>query len=241
MKLLTNKQQECENSKICYICKEDFEDKCSEDHCHYTGKYRGVHIVYVIWNIVCKKIPIVFHNGSNYDYLIIKEPAEEFKWIGRKGEEITKIISYKSHFTDSARFMANFAEGIHKIKRKYRHGDKKYEACGIKCKDCQCCLEYRCLCCNRNYQKKINEHLKKQFSNTYRFSCHGINKFILLLQKGVFPFEYMDDCEKCKVMLLLEKDDFYLMQIMCMSKDFKIKSIGEYHDLYGKQPLIRPK
>ena len=79
MKLLTNKQQECENSKICYICKEDFEDKCSEDHRHYTGKYRGVHIVYVIWNIVCKKIPIVFHNGSNYDYFIIKEPAEEFK------------------------------------------------------------------------------------------------------------------------------------------------------------------
>ena len=41
MKLLTNKQQECENAKICYICKEHFEDKCSEDHCHYTGKYRG--------------------------------------------------------------------------------------------------------------------------------------------------------------------------------------------------------
>ena len=24
-----------------------------------------LHIAYVIWNIVCKKIPIVFHNGSN--------------------------------------------------------------------------------------------------------------------------------------------------------------------------------
>ena len=61
------------------------------------------------------------------------------------------------------------------------------------------------------------------------------------MQKGVFPYEYMDDCEKFKLMSLLEKDDFYLMQIMCMQKDFEIKSVGEYHDLYGKQPLIRPK
>ena len=38
-------------------------------------------MAYVIQKIVClKKIPIVFHNGSNYDYhFIIKDLAEEFK------------------------------------------------------------------------------------------------------------------------------------------------------------------
>ena len=49
MKLLTPQQQEpYENAKICYICKETFEDKyvkdknyCKvRDHCHYTGEYR---------------------------------------------------------------------------------------------------------------------------------------------------------------------------------------------------------
>ena len=37
------------NTKICYICKEKFEDKYTKDkkhckvrdHCYYTGKYRG--------------------------------------------------------------------------------------------------------------------------------------------------------------------------------------------------------
>ena len=49
MKLLTREQQEpYENRKICYICKEKFENKylkdkifCKNiDHCHYTGEYR---------------------------------------------------------------------------------------------------------------------------------------------------------------------------------------------------------
>ena len=30
-------------------------------------------------------------------------------------------------------------------------------------------IEYKCLCCNRNYQKKFDENLKKCFVNTYKF------------------------------------------------------------------------
>ena len=50
MKLLTKEQQESyENAKICYICKEKFENKYLKDkkyrkvrdHCHYTEEYRG--------------------------------------------------------------------------------------------------------------------------------------------------------------------------------------------------------
>ena len=50
MKLLTKEQQESYgNAKICYICKEKFENKylrdikyCQvRDHCHYKGKYGG--------------------------------------------------------------------------------------------------------------------------------------------------------------------------------------------------------
>ena len=41
-------------------------------------------------------------------------------------------------------FVNNLAEGIHKIKSKYRHDNKKkYESCSIKCKNCECYLEYK--------------------------------------------------------------------------------------------------
>ena len=36
----------------------------------------------------------------------------------------------------------NLAEGIHKIKCKYRHDCKTCEICQIKYKDCKCFLEY---------------------------------------------------------------------------------------------------
>ena len=82
---------------------------------------------------VPKKILIVFHNRSNYDYhFIIKKLAEEFKKqftclgentenyitftvrvekvvkrIDKNGEEITKNMCYILQFTDRARFIAS--------------------------------------------------------------------------------------------------------------------------------------
>ena len=63
---------------------------------------------------------------------------------------MTKNISYILQFIDSARFMAsslsnlvnNLCEGIHKIKCKFGHDDKKFETCGIKLKYCNYFLEY---------------------------------------------------------------------------------------------------
>ena len=48
------------------------------DHCHCTGKYRGAaHDICNLRYQIPKEIPVVFHNGSTYDYhFIIKELAE---------------------------------------------------------------------------------------------------------------------------------------------------------------------
>ena len=94
------------------------------------------------------------------------------------------------------------------------------------------------------YQHKLDEKLKEQFLNTYKFSNHDNNKFILLLWKGVYPFEYIDDWEKFNETSLLEKEEFYshlnmegitdadYVHAKEVSKDFEIKNVGEYHDLY---------
>ena len=56
-----------------------------------------------------------------------------------------------------------------------------------------------------NYQIKFDENLRKRFPNTYKFSNHDINKLILLLIKGIYPYEHIDDWEKLIETSLPEK------------------------------------
>ena len=55
--------------------------KKSRYHCHYTGKFRrAAHSECKLRYKVPKEIPVVFYNGSIYDYhFIIEKLAEEFK------------------------------------------------------------------------------------------------------------------------------------------------------------------
>ena len=57
MKLLTNEQQKsCQNEKICYNCKEKFEDKyakdkrncIAKDHYYHTGNIEALHVAYLM-------------------------------------------------------------------------------------------------------------------------------------------------------------------------------------------------
>ena len=104
-------------------------------------------------------------------------------------------------------------------------------------------LNYRCKECNGISNKSINELIEK-FPRTCKFCNGDLNKFVLLLRKGIYPYECMDSWEKFDEISLPPKEDFYSESNLegISDKDyahaqkvwdvFEIKNLGEYQDLY---------
>ena len=148
----------------------------------------------------------------------------------------------------------NLSEGIH----------------NNKCSDCKSSLDYvritknkklllKCFNCNSYYKKQFNNDLIKKFKNTYSFcnnnmtgpsSLERINKFVLLLRKEVYPYEYVDNWKRFSEISLPSKEDFYSNLNMedisdidyrhanIMFKGFKLENLGDYHDLYVQSDTL---
>ena len=239
---LTNEENKSyKEQEACHICEEKFcMDKDDEnyknkrkvkDHCHYTGKFRGAaHSKCNLNYKVPKDIPIIIHNASYDTHFIINQLAEEFKGeldcIGENMEKyITfsvpikkkcddgKTIIYKLRFIDSFRFIpTSLSEFVDNMSGNFN---------SIECKSCP--ENNRCEQC-----KKLIEGLIKKFPSIYQFCKGDLNRFILLLRKGVYPYEDMDNWEKFDETSLPPKQDLYSVLAM------KIMYTPRKHGMYLK-------
>ena len=278
--LTTEEKIHYNKQKVCYICKKEFDDNDNNkkqqkirDHCHYTGKYRGAaHNICNLRYKIPKEIPVVFHNGSTCDYhFMIKELAKEFEGnfecLGENTEKYITFsvlikkkidnkdleITYKIKFVDSYRFMSS---SLSKLVDNLSEGIQSNQ-----CSDCESNLDYikikkngelilKCFNCNIYYKKKFNKDLMKKFKNTYSFCNSDLNKFILLLRKGVYAYEYMNRWERLNEISLPSKKEFYSNLNMediddigyrhgnNVFKIFKLENLGDYHDLYVQSDTL---
>ena len=105
--------------------------------------------------------------------------------------------------TSLSKFVDNLSERLH----------------NNKCVNCKSYLDYirtkneklnfKCFDCKQNYEKDFNKVLIKRFANRYEFCNKNLNKFILLLRKGVYPYENMDNWERSDEKSLPNKESFY--------------------------------
>ena len=111
-------------------------------------------------------------------------------------------------------------------------------------------LLFECFDCKKRYTIKFNKKLTKKFKNTYKFCNEDINKFMILLRRGAYPYEYMDDWNRFDEEELPIKSDFYsslnMKEISGIDyrhakkvfDKFNIKNLGEYHDLYVQSDTL---
>ena len=91
------------------------------------------------------------------------------------------------------------------------HNDKY-----IKCKSNLCFVRainekliFKCIDCEKEYEKEFNNELIERFANTYKFCDNDLDKFIMLLRKVVDPYEYMNEWNKFNKKVLASKESFY--------------------------------
>ena len=84
----------------------------------------------------------------------------------------------------------------------------------------------------------------------YQFCNGDLNKFILLLRKCVYSYEYMDSWEKFDETTLSPKETFHSnLNLEDISDEdyahaqkvwdvFEIKNLGEYHNLYAQSDTL---
>ena len=84
----------------------------------------------------------------------------------------------------------------------------------------------------------------------FGFEEYSKNQYKLLIRKGIYPYEYMTNWDKFKETKLPPREAFYSKLNMAgvreedykhahrVWKEFGLKDLGEYHDLYLKTDVI---
>ena len=226
-----------EKAKKRYACKVEFgttrinektkkEEKTTKckDHCHITGKYRGAACDKCNLRMrVPKFVPILFHNLEGYDsHLFVKSLGLEEGDIKCIPKTDEKYISFSKNIP-----MESEKEKV-------------------------ICLEKRFLDSLKFTLKSLDALVKTLGKDQFGTLTNQMPKesLDLLKQKGVFPYEYMDDFSKLSVKSLPPKEAFYsqLNDKHISDKDydhaknvwkaFGCETMRDYHDLYLKTDVL---
>ena len=110
----------------------------------------------------------------------------------------SKTITQKLRFIDSFRFMpTSLSELVDNMSGNFDGVECKSYTGNNRCEEC----------------KKLIEGLIKTFPSLYQFCNGDLNKFILLLRKGVYPYEYMNSWKTIDKTTLPPKEEKYGMYL----------------------------
>ena len=227
MEPLTKKQwKDYKKVSSCHICFKPFKEgnRKARDHCHYSGIYRGAaHLLCNLQYKIPSYIPILFHNLSGYDaHLFIKGLAD----CGSKMGVIAK--NKEVYITFSIIVEVN----------KYidKDGEERSKEIELRFID-----SFKFM--SSSLDSLVN-NLARGNNEFFGYENYNESQYKLLIRKGIYPYEYMDDWDKFRETVLPPKEAFYSKLAMAgvtkedyeharrVWSEFGINNLGEYHDLY---------
>ena len=230
---LTKKQWKKHNAAAkCHICSKPFTQtkRKVRYHCHYTGLYRGP--AHSLCNLKYKipfYIPIVFHNLSGYvAHLFIKE-------LGVHTSDIKVIAKNKE---DNISFSINVPVDNY-IDKNGKERDKLIKLRFID--------SFKFMSSSLD---SLTKNLVKGGKKLFGFEDYSQLQYDLLTRKGVHPYEYVNSWVRFEETQLPSIEPFYSnLNMSSISdedyqhaqrvwKEFEIRDLGDYHDLYLKTDVV---
>ena len=216
----------------CHICFKPFKEgnRKVRDHCHYSGIYRRVgHSLCNLQYKIPSYIPVVFHNLSGYNaHMFIKE-------LAKCGSSMGVIAKIKEDYI-------SFSVSVEVNKYINKNGEERSKEIDLRFIDS---LKFM----SSSLDSLVN-NLARGNNKFFGFENYNGSQYKLLIRKGIYPYEYMDDWDKFKETILPPKETFYSKINMSRVSDhdyeqarrvwskFGIKDLGEYHDLYLRMDVI---
>ena len=194
-----------------------------------------------------KMIPLTIKEKIHHSEKICYICKKEFDKNDKKHYKVRDHCHYAGKYRGAAHNICNLRYKIPKEIPTVFHNGSTYDY-HIRIKNEKLIL--KCFHCKQNYEKDFNKELIKRFASTYEFCNKNLNKFILLLRKGVYPYEYMDNWDRFDETSLRNKESFHSNLNMeniddidyrhgnNVFKRFKLKNLGEYHDLYVQSDTL---
>ena len=229
MELLTKSQIKSYNkAKTCHICFNPFKNgdtnRKVRDHCHYSGKYRGAaHSLRNLQYKVPSYIPVVFHNLVGYNaHLFIRE-------LSKYGSQVSVIAKNMEDYI-------SFSIKVEVDKYVDKNGEERSKE-----------IDLRFIDSIKFMSSSLDLLVNNLASSNYRF--FGFEEYneeqrALLIRKGIYPYEHMDNWDRFEKTNLPPASSFYSKLSMSrvsngdyehahrVWRDFGINNMGEYHDLY---------
>ena len=216
----------------CHICFKPFSEQKRRvrDHCHYTGLYQGAahsscNFKYKIPNY----IPVVFHNLAGYDaHLFIRELAKHITGMSVIAKNKEDYISFSVKVEVDKYIDKDGNEWIKEIELRFIDSIKFMSS---------------------SLDALVN-NLAKGGHQFFGFESYNDRQCELLIRKGIYRYEYMDSWDKFEETSLPSIKHFYSNLNMSgvsdtdyehacsIWREFGIRNVGEYHDLYLKTYVI---
>ena len=216
----------------CHICFKPFSEKKRKvrDHCHYTGLYRGaVHSLCNLQYKIPNYIPVVFHNLTGYDaHLFIRELAKYTTGMGVIAKNMEDYISFSIKVEVNKYIDKGSNERVKEMELRFTDSIKFMSS---------------------SLDSLVN-NLAKGGHEFWGFESCNDCQHESLIRKGIYPYEYMDSWDKFKETSLPSMERFYSSLNMSgvsdgdykhacsIGREFGIRNMGEYHDLYLKTDVV---